>query len=201
MFTGLVQALGRVRAAGDSQLVVETGLRAEPGASVAVNGCCLTVTTCADGALTFDVMPATFERTSLGVLVEGASVNLEPALRMGDPLGGHWVQGHVDATGEVESVTPDGNAHVVRLRVPASISRLCVDRGSITIDGVSLTVMGVEDAPHGAADGVEASISVSLIPETRERTNLGSVAPGTRVNLEADILAKYVERLLPQRNA
>ena len=187
MFTGLVAAKGVVRALGGGRLEVETELAAElaPGDSIAVNGVCLTATERNNGSFAADVMPETLRRTSLEPLTEGDEVNLELPLRAGDRLGGHVMQGHVDGTGTVESVTADGNSKVVCVQAPAELLRYVVQKGSIAVDGVSLTVSGVDDQ----------AFEVSLIPETLERTTLGTAAVGRTVNLEVDVLAKYVEKL------
>jgi|SRR5215211_5018416 len=188
MFTGLVQTTGTVASLGDGRLAVGATLDLRPGDSVAVNGVCLTATTVSDAGFEADVMPETLRRTALGSLAEGDAVNLELPLRAGDRLGGHVVQGHVDGLGRVESVSEDGFARVVRMAAPPELLRYVVGKGSIAVDGVSLTVAEVD------GDG----FSVSLIPETLERTNLGSAAPGRTVNLEVDVLAKYVEKLVPR---
>jgi len=190
MFTGLVAGKGTVeaieRADGGARLRVRTQLAAElsGGESIAVNGVCLTAREPDGGSFAADLMAETLERSSLGPLAEGDEVNLELPLRAGDPLGGHVVQGHVDGTGSVESVTDEGLARVVRVAAPSELLRYVVEKGSIAVDGVSLTVTEVDDA----------GFSVSLIPETLERTTLGSAEPGRTVNLEVDVLAKYVEK-------
>ncbi len=153
---------------------------------MAVEGACLTVASLGDGGFEADVMNQTLSLTTLGDLEPGSAVNLEPALRAGDPLGGHIVQGHVDGVGEVVSATDDGLARRVRVRVPDGLERYLVEHGSVTVAGVSLTVAGLQ------GDAFE----VSLIPETLERTTLGGVGEGARVNLELDVVARYVERLL-----
>ena len=192
MFTGLVADLGTVTAADATadgvRLAVRTDLAAElsEGDSVAVNGVCLTATAIADGHFSADVMHETLRRSSLAEVAAGAPVNLELPLRAADRLGGHFVQGHVDGVGTVRDVREDGFARMVEIGAPAALLRYVVEKGSITVDGISLTVVGVG----------EASFSVSLIPETLERTNLGSAAPGQPVNLEVDVLAKYVEKLV-----
>jgi riboflavin synthase len=192
VFTGLVADLGSVEAvaaAGDGvRLRVRTTLAAElrPGDSVAVNGVCLTATTVADGAFTADVMNETLRRSSLAEVADGTGVNLELPLRAQDRLGGHVVQGHVDGLGSVVAVEEDGFARVVTIAAPSDLLRYVVEKGSIAVDGVSLTVASV--SPD--------TFAVSLIPETVERTNLGAAAPGTPVNLEVDVLAKYVEKLV-----
>jgi riboflavin synthase len=187
MFTGLVQELGTVTAADEARLSVRAGVAGElrEGDSVAVNGVCLTVAGRSDGAFTADVMPETLRRSSLGSLRPGSPVNLELPLRASDRLGGHFVQGHVDGTGTIAVTRDEGSSRVVRIEADPGLLRYVVEKGSIAVDGVSLTVTAV----HGGA------FEVSLIPETLERTNLGGAQPGDRVNLEVDLLAKYVERL------
>ncbi len=198
MFTGLIADLGEIIGAehsGDGvRLTVASRLTGElsEGDSIAVNGVCLTATAIdADaGVFDADVMHETLRRSSLAeVRVGGPPVNLELPLRAADRLGGHVVQGHVDATGEIVSVRDDGFSRRVELRAPAEVLRYVVEKGSITIDGISLTV-----AELGAQ-----TFTVSLIPETLERTNLGTAGVGTVVNLEVDVLAKYVERLVNSR--
>jgi riboflavin synthase len=198
MFTGIIQTMGTVRATSEFGVVINCpGCGDEPdGASIAVNGCCLTVAGRDGDDISFDVLPETLAHTNIGDLAVGAGVNLEPALRAGDALGGHWVQGHVDATGTVEEVDAREEAQDVWLDVPAEVGRYCIERGSLTVNGVSLTIMEQRDAEGG--DGA-ARIRVQLIPETRARTNLGALRAGVRVNLEADILARYVERMLVLR--
>jgi riboflavin synthase len=192
VFTGLVQSLGRVasheRSDGGVVVEVDTELAAElaEGDSVAVNGVCLTATKITGHAFRAEVMNETLDRSSLADLEAGARVNLELALRASDRLGGHFVQGHVDAVGTVTEVVADGFAARVRVEAERQVLRYVVHKGSITVDGVSLTVAELDDQ----------SFTVSLIPETLERTTLGRAAPGTRVNLEVDVLAKYVERLV-----
>jgi riboflavin synthase len=196
MFTGLVQDLGSVRTIENepagSRLEVQTALASElgEGDSIAVNGVCLTATTVSDGAFRADVMAETLRRSSLGPLREGDPVNLELPLRPEDRLGGHFVQGHVDGTGTVEDVTVDGFSNIVRIACGPEILRYIVEKGSITVDGVSLTVADLDDE----------GFTVSLIPETLDRTTLGSAAPGRVVNLEVDVLAKYVEKLIGARS-
>jgi riboflavin synthase len=192
MFTGLVADLGTVRAVDATddgvRVAVATRLAGElaEGDSVAVNGVCLTATAVADGTFAADVMHETLRRSSLAEVAEGSPVNLELPLRASDRLGGHVVQGHVDGLGSVREVREDGFARVVTVAAPAELLRYVVEKGSIAVDGVSLTVAGI---------GPEA-FSVSLIPETLERTNLGAASPGQPVNLEVDVLAKYVEKLV-----
>jgi riboflavin synthase len=187
VFTGLVAGKGVVRALRDGRLEVETPLATElsPGDSIAVNGICLTAVEPNGGSFAADVMPETLRRTSLAPLGEGDEVNIELPLRAGDRLGGHFMQGHVDGTGTVDSVREDGLSRVVRVTAPSELLRYVVDKGSIAVDGVSLTVSAVDDE----------AFEVSLIPETLERTTLGAAAPGRPVNLEVDVLAKYVEKL------
>jgi riboflavin synthase len=191
-FTGLVADLGTVAAleatGGGVRLRVRSTLAGElrEGDSVAVNGVCLTATQVADGQFAADVMHETLRRSSLAAVVDGARVNLELPLRAADRLGGHVVQGHVDGVGEVRDAVADGFARVVTIEAPPELLRYVVEKGSIAVDGVSLTVASV------TAD----TFSVSLIPETLERTNLGAAVPGTPVNLEVDVLAKYVEKLM-----
>jgi riboflavin synthase len=182
MFTGLVEQMGEVRSAG-TRLAVRTPLAAQiaRGDSIAVNGVCLTAVDIDGDGFEADVMEETLSRSSLGRLREGDRVNLELALRVGDRLGGHFVQGHVDATGTIDSVEQREHSRLVRVAASPEVLRYVVEKGSIAVDGVSLTVVDVDD------DG----FSVSLIPETLERTTLGSAGEGDRVNLEVDMLAKY----------
>jgi riboflavin synthase len=192
MFTGLVQELGTVEeleAAGEGvRLTVAASLTEglAEGGSVAVNGVCLTATEVCDHRFQADVMNETLERTALTRVSPGTRVNLELPLRAGEPLGGHIVQGHVDGVGRVLETPQDGFARRARIEADPEILRYVVVKGSITVDGVSLTVAAVDDQ----------SFTVSLIPETLERTNLGAARDGASVNLEVDILAKYVEKLL-----
>ena len=191
MFTGLIQGTARVASLDDGRLRLEAGLELADGDSVAVNGVCLTATAVGDGAFDADVMPETLRRTSLGALRPGDHVNVELPLRPSDRLGGHVVQGHVDGTGTVASITDEGFARLVRVSAPAELLRYVVEKGSIAVDGVSLTVFAVEDD----------AFTVSLIPETLERTTLGRAEPGRTVNLEVDVLAKYVEKLVARVGA
>jgi riboflavin synthase len=192
VFTGLVQDLGRVTAvdatADGVRLGVRTRLAGEiaEGDSVAVNGVCLTATAIADGEFRAEVMHETLRRSSLAEAAAGSDVNLELPLRASDRLGGHIVQGHVDGLGVVRAARDDGFARVMEIGAPPELLRYVVEKGSIAVSGVSLTV--VEVGPDW--------FSVSLIPETLERTTLGNAAPGAPVNLEVDVLAKYVERLV-----
>jgi riboflavin synthase len=193
VFTGIVEELGEVVAieplADASRLTVRGPVvtsDASHGDSISVNGVCLTVVDTADGAFTADVMAESLRRSSLGALQVGSPVNLERAVRVQDRLGGHVVQGHVDGTGQVLSVTPDEHWTVVRASLPGGLGRYVVEKGSITVDGVSLTVSALGD------DWFE----VSLIPTTLALTTLGRKGPGDPVNLEVDVIAKHVEKLL-----
>ena len=193
MFTGLVADLGTVTSvdatADGVRLAVSTALAPEihEGDSVSVNGVCLTATTITDGRFSADVMRETLRRSSLAEVAEGAEVNLELPLRAGDRLGGHVVQGHVDGVGTIAEVREDGFSRVIEISVGGrDLLRYVVEKGSIAVDGISLTVASVTDE----------RFSVALIPETLERTNLGAAAPGQPVNLEVDVLAKYVEKLV-----
>ncbi|MEW2577352.1 riboflavin synthase [Streptomyces syringium] len=193
MFTGIVEELGEVVAVenlGDSSRFTLRGPLVTEGAkhgdSIAVNGVCLTVVDTADGAFTADVMAETLKRSSLGALGAGSRVNLERPMALGGRLGGHLVQGHVDGTGTIVERQPGEHWEIVKIALPAELSRYVVDKGSITVDGISLTVV------QAGAD----FFTVSLIPTTLELTTLGSKGVGEPVNLEVDVLAKYVERLL-----
>jgi riboflavin synthase len=192
LFTGLVQDLGTVSRAERSpdgvRLTIDSELAGDlhPGDSVAVNGVCLTAIEADDGSFTAEVMNETLSRSSLGDAQPGADVNLELPLRASDRLGGHVVQGHVDGLGTVANVTEDGFARRVQVTAPEDVMRYMVGKGSVAVDGVSLTIAELDDS----------SFTVSLIPETLERTNLGYARAGTRVNLEVDVLAKYVEKLV-----
>ena len=195
MFTGLIQELGSVedvsRTDDGVRLAVAAALARglKEGDSVAVNGVCLTAIDVGGGRFAAEVMHETLDRTSLGQASSGSQVNLELPLRVGDPLGGHIVQGHVDGVGRVAGTEPDGFSRRVRIEAPGELLRYVVLKGSITVDGVSLTVAEVD----------ERSFTVSLIPETLQRTNLGAAEDGTSVNLEVDVLAKYVEKLTVAR--
>jgi len=180
MFTGIVRTVGRVAAFDGSRLTVETGTEAELGDSVAIAGVCLTVAARQNGSLAFDVVPETLARTTLGSLSVGDEVNVEPSLRAGDPLGGHIVQGHVDGVGHLRE-----RSDLTWFDAPPEIVRYCVEKGSIAVDGTSLTVAATDDE----------GFAVALVPHTLDATTLGSLAPGDAVNLEVDLLAKYVERL------
>jgi riboflavin synthase len=193
VFTGIVRERGKVAAlnggAEGLELVVEaprTAAEAAVGDSVSISGFCLTATAVENGTIAFHAMPETLRRTSLVELAEGAGVNVEPALRAGEPLGGHYVQGHVDGVGRVRSVEPEGDSRLVWIEAPAELLRYAVEKGSVTVDGVSLTV----------AELADDAFAVALIPHTLAETTLGELEPGRAVNLEADVLAKYVERLV-----
>ena len=181
MFTGIVRERAKVESFDRGRLVVATALDPGVGDSVAVDGVCLTVADRANGSLAFDVMPETLVRAK----PFGAEVNLETALRAGDPLGGHYVQGHVDGTGRIRAVEPEGDSRRDTIEAPAAILRYCVEKGSIAVDGVSLTIAGL----------TENAFEVALVRHTLEATTLGLLEPGDEVNLEVDVLAKYVERL------
>ncbi len=197
MFTGLVEALGSVRAiesrGEQARLTIAAPFAGELslGDSIAVNGCCLTadaIDTQA-GSVSFDLLAQTLDVTSLGHLREGSDVNLERALRVGDRLGGHFVQGHVDATGTLTVIEPRGQDHHLVVEIPKKLLRYCIDKGSLSIDGISLTIAALE--------GTRAEFWIT--PHTIEVTNLRSARPGQPVNLEADLLAKHIERLLDER--
>jgi len=188
VFTGIVREVGRVEAVeerGESvRLVVrapETAAAATVGDSVLLAGVCLTAVEVVDGSVAFDAVPETLRRSTLGRLETGGGVNVEPALRAGDPLGGHIVQGHVDGVGRIRRVDDGG----IEVEAPQDVLRYCVEKGSIAVEGVSLTIAGLG----------ESSFTVALIPHTRDVTTLGGVAEGDDVNLEVDVVAKYVERL------
>ena len=210
MFTGIVEELGhvvRLETVEDSaRLTVEAPTVTQDvnlGDSVSVNGCCLTVTAVHGSTFTADLMAETLTRTTLGSQAPGDPVNLERALRASDRLGGHIVQGHVDATAEVLDHHRGEHWDLLRIGLPQEIARYVAVKGSVALDGVSLTVVDVVDAPSTLDDapvpGAGASLSVGLIPETLRRTTLGTRRPGERVNLEVDVLAKYAERLLGAR--
>ena len=193
MFTGIVRELGTVVSVDDAADGVTLVVRAEASASrtgvgdsVAVNGCCLTASSVDGSLLTFHTVPETVSRTTLGELRPQDGVNVEPALRVGEPLGGHYVQGHVDGVGRVQSVEAEGEGLRVFVEAPPDVLRYCVEKGSITLDGVSLTLAEIADD----------AFAVALVPHTIEATTLSDLRPGQVVNLEADVLAKYVERLL-----
>jgi riboflavin synthase len=195
MFTGIVEALGTVVEVTPSTASARLAIRGDvvagstPGDSIAVSGVCLTVSDLDDSTFTADVMQETLQRSSLGLLRPGDRVNLERAATMATRLGGHIVQGHVDGVGRVVGRVPGDQWEVVQVELPADLARYVVEKGSITLDGVSLTVVGVEGAV----------LTVSLIPETLRRTTLGTAAVGSPVNVEVDVLAKHVEKLLAAR--
>jgi riboflavin synthase len=199
MFTGIVAELGEVAGIeqrGDAARLTIRGSTegVSPGESIAVNGVCLTVTGILDGTFTADVMGETLDRSGLGALRAGAPVNLEQSVRLADRLGGHLMQGHVDGTGTIISRTPAAHWDQVRISLPASLSRYVVHKGSIAVDGISLTVSAL--GPPGDGHGGDTWFEVCLIPETLKRTTMGARQPGEVVNLEVDVIAKYVERLL-----
>jgi riboflavin synthase alpha subunit len=196
VFTGIVRELGTVEALDGGPNGVRLRVRAPQtaadsaiGDSVALNGVCLTVTAIEDGALLFDAVPETLSRSTLGRLRPSVEVNVEPALRAGEPLGGHIVQGHVDRVGRIRSSTPEGDGVRIEVEAPEEVLRYCVEKGSIAVEGVSLTIAAL------TAD----TFAVALIPHTLVATTLGRLAVGDEVNLEADVLGKYVERLLAAR--
>ena len=187
MFTGLVREMGTVASVEGGRIEIAAQTTAAIGDSVAVAGVCLTVVAAKNGTLAFDAVPETLARTNLGDLQAGAHVNLEPALRAGDPLGGHMVQGHVDGVGIVRSVETEGDGKRIWLDAPQDLQRYTVEKGSIAVDGVSLTVAATDDR----------GFAVALIPHTLSATTLDRLRPDDAVNLEVDVLAKYVEKLLP----
>jgi riboflavin synthase len=194
VFTGLVEEVGRVvglEAGGMFRLRVSASRVLEDtrvGDSLSVNGVCLTVNELDRGTLIFHAMPETLRRTALGDLTEGSLVNLERAMSLERRFGGHIVQGHVDSVGEVVGVTSVGESQIWEFKAPAAVLRYTVEKGSVSVDGISLTVVSVRDG----------SFTISILPQTRTNTNLGSLQPGSRVNLEADVIAKYVERMVGQ---
>ncbi len=193
MFTGIVREVGRATAISGRPEGIRIEIEAPAtaattaiGDSVAVNGCCLTAVAAAEGRIAFDAVPETLARTSLGSLAAGSRVNVEPSLRAGEPLGGHYVQGHVDGVGIVRSIAAEGDGRRVWIDAPAELLRYTVEKGSIAVQGISLTV--------AALDG--NGFAVALIPHTLTETTLGELLIGQPLNLEVDVLAKYVERLL-----
>ena len=186
MFTGIVRERARVASFDGTRLVLETSLQAAVGDSIAVDGVCLTVVAGDESTLAFDVVPETLSRSTLGGLSPGAVTNVEPALRAGEELGGHLVQGHVDGVGRVRAVEPEGEGRRMWIEASPDVLRYCVEKGSITVSGVSLTVAGLEDG----------AFAVALVPHTLNQTTLGDLDPGDEVNIEADVIGKYVERLL-----
>ncbi len=192
MFTGIVRELGHLerieKVDGGARLSIDAPLSAvglQIGDSVALNGCCLTVTDIKGSRLTFTAVPETLQQTSLGQLVTGSRINLEPALRVGDALGGHIVQGHVDGLGEIAALEPEGEGKRMTVAASDDVLRYCVYKGSVAIDGISLTIAALRP------DGIE----IALIPHTLDVTTLGDRNPGDKVNIEVDVLAKHVERL------
>ena len=191
MFTGIVRERGRVVSAESNgggvhlRIAAPETAGAALGDSIAVSGCCLTVTAADGETLEFDAVPETIARTTLGGLEPGAEVNLEPALRAGEPLGGHFVQGHVDARARVQALEREGEGSRLRLQLPPELHRYCVEKGSLAVDGVSLTIAAL----------YEGGVEIALVPFTLEHTTLGALAPGDEVNVEVDLLAKYAERL------
>jgi riboflavin synthase len=195
MFTGLVEEVGRVSSIGEGEMLrlsisagrVSEGVRA--GDSVCVNGACLTVGEVDGETLTFFAMPETLRRTAFGALAVGSPVNLERAMSAGSRFGCHIVQGHVDGVGEALGVRPDGDAEIWEFGASEAVLRYCLEKGSICVDGISLTIVSIGDG----------TFTISILPQTRANTNLGELGAGSRVNLEADIIGKYVERLLEPR--
>ena len=193
MFTGIVREIGRVETVDVRPAGARIGIRAPEAAartargdSVSVNGVCLTAVEVTDGVVRFDAVPETLSRTTLGRLAPDAEVNVEPALRAGEPLGGHIVQGHVDGVARVRSLEQEGDGARLTVELPPEIAHLSVEKGSITLDGVSLTI---------AALG-EGWVAIALVPHTLAETTLGRLEPGDELNAEADVVAKHVERLL-----
>ena len=189
MFTGIVEEVGRVAELEANRMKVRAEQVMEGqklGDSISVNGACLTVVAIEQRSFTVDLSPETLRRTSLGNLVPGGAVNLERPLAVSDRLGGHIVQGHVDATGRISSSKPEGDSFILRIRSPKRMMPYIVEKGFITVDGISLTVVKKDTS----------SFTLSIIPYTMENTNLKEKSPGDRVNLEADIVAKYIESLL-----
>ena len=196
MFTGIVREVGRLASLedGDGGVRLEvdaprTAPGLEVGGSVAINGVCLTAESLDGDRIVFHAVPETLRRTTLGALAAGAPVNIEPALRAGDAMGGHIVQGHVDGIGRVRSVEPEGAGVRIVVESPAALLRYCVEKGSIAVEGVSLTVADLHDD----------AFALALIPHTLVETTLAELAPGSEVNVEVDVLAKYVEKLVAQR--
>ena len=193
MFTGIVRERGQVLSSDGSDEGIrlridapDAAAQAAVGDSISISGVCLTVVSVEDGVLDFDAVAETLRRSSLGRLQAGDTVNVEPALRAGEPLGGHYVQGHVDGVGRVRAVEPEGESVRMTFEAPPDVLRYCVEKGSIAVEGVSLTITDVTDE----------WFSVALVPHTLVATTLGEFGPGDEVNLEADVLAKYVERLV-----
>ena len=199
MFTGIVTDLGEVVASeqrGDLRLRIRTGYdlgTVDMGASIACSGVCLTVVDKGADWFAVDVSAETLSRTATDMWTEGAPLNLERALRVGDELGGHIVTGHVDGIGEVSAVTPEGDSTRIAVRIPRSLAPAVATKGSITLDGVSLTVNSVDDEPQGTV------MAVNIIPHTATHTTLGGVAAGRQLNVEIDVLARYLDRMLKAR--
>ncbi len=196
MFTGIVSEIGTVESietrSNGARLRIsapEAADRTKLGDSVSVSGVCLTAVATEDGAIAFDAVPETIARTTLGRLAPGARVNVEPALRAGEPLGGHIVQGHVDGLGRVRELVPEGDGARLTVELHDEMARLAVEKGSITLDGVSLTIAAIGPG----------WISIALVPHTLAATTLGALGPGDQVNVESDVLAKHVDRLLEAR--
>jgi riboflavin synthase len=194
VFTGIVEEVGQVSALDVNESGARLGVRAPVlaplanlGDSISISGCCLTVVAVEDDVLRFEAVPETLSRTSLGRLAVGSLVNLEDALRAGEPFGGHLVQGHVDGVGEITAVEPEGDGYRLTVRAPAELMRYVAEKGSISVAGISLTVAVLRD------DGFE----IALIPHTWISTTVSDLEVGDMVNLEVDVIAKYVERLLP----
>jgi len=198
MFTGLIQDIGKIqsieRKGGGVSLAIVTQLDPEAvkiGDSISVDGVCLTVVRVSGRTFTVEVSPETLKRTTLVNATTGQPVNLEMALKLSDPLGGHLVAGHVDGTGEIEEISPEGNSLRYRFRIPLEIGRYLIEKGSVAVDGISLTVAECHDQ----------EFSISVIPHTAERTTLGKKKAGDKVNLENDLIAKYVEKFVRQAGA
>ncbi len=189
MFTGIVEEVGRIVAVGEGGLIVEADVTlgdTRIGDSLSVSGACLTVTDMTEKRVSFDVMPETLRRTAMNVLKPGSPINLERAVTFNSRLGGHLVQGHVDGTGMVAEITPEGDARLVRIATPPEVMRYLVEKAFVAVNGISLTVMGLDDE----------SFTVSLVRHTYEHTDLGEAYVGMPVNLETDIFAKYAEKLM-----
>ena len=199
MFTGIVQDLGKVRArdnrGGDARIVIAFNHMKSSdfrvGDSICVQGCCLTATELLDGAFTADVSRETLSLTTLGDLAVGSPVNLEPSLKVGDALGGHLVSGHIDGLSEVVSISSDAHSIRIKIAVPSDLARYIARKGSVAVDGVSLTINEVESATFG----------VNIIPHTQACTSFGAAEIGDRINLEIDVLARYVARLMQREDA
>ena len=200
MFTGIVTDVGTVRSAeqrGDLRLVIETAYdmdTVELGASIACSGACLTVVDKGEDWFAVDVSGETVSKTAADHWQQGARLNLERSLRLGDEIGGHIVTGHVDAVGRVVGVCPEGDSKRVGISVPRSLGAMIAAKGSVALDGVSMTVNDVRDAEDGTTH-----FSVNLIPHTAQHTNLGDLAPGRQLNVEVDVLARYIDRMLAAR--